>query len=260
MATLGDGNLAGLSDATFMTSYWDTTKLMYQRLAIYDKAAVINFEPDFFGYVQRQAPGGDPTAMLVHVALAADCADLPDDATGFGRCLVRLGRTYAPKAVLGFSPSTWGANTLGEVIAFMNQIGVPGSDAVIMQTLDRDAGCFEAATESNCQRAGSGWYWSDADFQGALDEARQIHDGLGKPLLWWQTPLGVPSATPGGTTKHYRDNRVQYLFAHPGDFVAVGALGIVFGAGADNQTDITTDSGQFRTAAAAYRASPAALP
>ena len=51
----------------------------------------------------------------------------------------------------------------------------------------------------------------------------------------------VASTTPGGTPGHYRDNRVSYVFSHIDEFIAVGGVGAVFGAGSVNQTDITTD-------------------
>jgi len=84
--------------------------------------------------------------------------------------------------------------------------------------------------------------------------------GLALPMLWWQVPFGVPSTTPGGTAGHYRDNRVNYIFSHVGEFMAAGGVGVAFGVGAANQTTITTDGGQFKTATTAYFASPQALP
>ena len=85
-------------------------------------------------------------------------------------------------------------------------------------------------------------------------------EGLGKPMLWWQIPFGVPSNTPGGTPGHYRDNRVRYLFGHVQEFIDAGFAGAAFGTGAANQTDITTDGGQFRNAVTAYFARPVPLP
>jgi hypothetical protein len=87
--------------------------------------------------------------------------------------------------------------------------------------------------------------------------------GLGKPGLWWQTPLGVPSATPGGTNGRYRDNRVHYFFGHVDELVAAGGAGAMFGSGTSPpgiETTLTTDGGQFVAAATAYFAHPVALP
>jgi hypothetical protein len=93
-----------------------------------------------------------------------------------------------------------------------------------------------------------------------LEFSKQISEGLKKPMIWWQTPFGVPSDTPGGTAGHYRDNRVHYVFSHIDEYVAAGGLGCVFGTGAENQTYITTDGGQFQDAVTGYFAAPTPLP
>ena len=41
MAARGDGNLAGLADPAFMTPYWDQAKLMFQRIAMTNKPALV---------------------------------------------------------------------------------------------------------------------------------------------------------------------------------------------------------------------------
>ncbi len=264
MAAWGEGNVSVLTNDQYMKAYWDGAKLLYQRLALFGGPALVHFEPDFWGFTERTQP--DPTKMPVHVtANAPDCASLPDDVTGMGRCLVRLARLYAPKAVVGFHASAWAADNPADLAQYLVKIGAGEGDLIVVETLDRDAGCYEAHTDPGCQRAGSGWYWDETNstspnFHDHLAWAKAISDGTGKPLLWWQTPLGVPSTTPGGTTGHYRDNRVHYLFNHMSEFVAAGGVGAVFGVGSGNQTDITTDGDQFKNAVAAYFAHPLPLP
>jgi hypothetical protein len=265
MATNGDGNISAINDATFMTRYWSNTVLLFQRLAAYGKPALVHFEPDFWGYAEQGSPGGDPTKLPAKVSITADCASLSNDVAGLARCLVKIARVHAPKAYVGFSPSTWGASALSDVVNYMKAVGAGDGDIVVMQTLDRDAGCFEAAKESDCMRAGTGWYWDETNashpnFQDHLAVAQAFNTGLGRPLVWWQTPLGVVSATPGGTTNHYRDNRVHYFLTNPSQLVAVGGLGVVFGAGSSDCTTIATDNGQYKTLSSAYLAHPAALP
>jgi hypothetical protein len=92
-----------------------------------------------------------------------------------------------------------------------------------------------------------------------LDLGEWWHERTGLPILWWQTPLGVPSDTPGGTAKKYRDNRVKYFFEHPGELVSAGGFGMDFGTGAPNQTDVTTDDGQFASAVTKYYGAPASI-
>jgi len=267
MAAWGDGNLAVVTNDQFMSAYWEGMKLLFQRLAAFDGPALVHLEPDFWAYAQRSFP--DPTAMAVHVgSLEPDCAGLPEDLTGMGKCLVRLARTYAPKVMVGFHASGWASDDGGaDVAQYLLQLGAGDSDLVVLDVLDRDAGCFEAHTDPQCQRgsASDAWYWDETNatspnFREHLAWAKDLSDTAGKALLWWQMPLGVPSSTRGGEAGHYRDNRVRYLFSHVDEFVAAGGVGAVFGVGAGNQTYITTDGGQFKDAVTAYFASPTPLP
>lgn len=256
----GEGNLAYLGDTTFMVQYWRLVKLLYQRLAIYGKPALVSVEPDFWGFVESQAPGGEPTQVAVQVTVEPDCAAYANDLTGMAACHIHLARTYAPQARMGFPPSSWG--DIDANIAFMGKVGVGAADFVVLQTVDRDAGCYEAGIDDACTRRID--YWDESNttspnFREYLAIAKKYRDGLGRPLIWWQTPLGVPSDMPGGTPNHYRDNRVHYFLTHPSELVDVGGVGVVFGPGWGTQTSITTDNGQFRTLSTAYFASPAPL-
>ncbi|MEA3107211.1 MAG: hypothetical protein QOI88_1816 [Gammaproteobacteria bacterium] len=265
MANNGDGNLAVVNDAAFMKTYWTRVKQMFESIAAYGKPALVNLEPDFWGYVERHAPGGDPTKMTAIVSSNPDCATLHNNVAGLAGCLVNMGRKYAPKAYIGFPPSSWGGNTTAEVVAFMRALGAQTADFIVEQTSDRDAGCFELQA-SGCSRSGSGWYWDESNkthpnFHDHLAEAQAFHVGIGNlPLIWWQTPLGVPSVTRGGTAFHYRDNRAHYFLTHPAELVAAGGLGVVFSTGANYQTSITTDAGEFQELDNAYLRSPAKLP
>ena len=264
MASIGDGNLSGLATDSFMKPYWDGARLLFQRIAMDDKPALVHLEPDFWAYAQQMSHGS-PAGLAVHVTgLVPECAGLTNDLAGLGHCLLRLGRMLAPKAVLGFHASRWAGDT-ASMVSFLNGIGAGEADVIVQDMLDRDAGCFEAHVDSQCQRNDGPWYWDESNqtspnFHEYLDWAKAIGAGLGKPIVWWQVPFGVPSTTPGGTAGHYRDNRVHYVFGHIGEFVAAGGLGITFGVGAGNQTYITSDGNQFKNAVTAYFAAPVGLP
>jgi hypothetical protein len=267
MANNGDGNISVVNDATFMATYWARVKLLFQGIAATNKPALVNFEPDFWGYTERAAPGGDPNKLTAIVNTNTDCAALPNNVVGVAGCLIRMARQYAPKAYIGFSPSSWGGNTTADVVAFMNAVGAQNADVIVEQTLDRDAGCFEVSTQpSDCARGGTGYYWDESNqthpnFQDHLAEAQAYHSGIGNlPIIWWQTPEGVPSTTPGGTANHYRDDRMHYFLTHPAELTAVGGLAVVFGNGDTHQTSIGTDGGQFQSLSNSYLAAPAALP
>ena len=264
MANNGDGNIAVVNDSQFMATYWARARLLFQDIGAYKKPALVNLEPDFWGYAERAATGGDPTKLAAVVTSNPDCASLGDNVAGVAECLLAMARKYAPNALIGFAPSTWGGNTDADVIAFMNAIGAAKADFIVEQTLDRDAGCFEAAP-SYCQRTGVS-YWDETNqahpnFHDYLAIVQAYHAGIGNlPVVWWQTPEGVPSSSPGGTDYHYRDNREDYFLKHAPELTAVGGLAVVFSTGEIHQTNITTDGGQFQALSGAYLAAPAALP
>lgn len=262
----GENNLASFADVSFMTRYWKGVRVMFERLGAFGAPAIVHLEPDLWGYAQQR--GDDPASVPMKVgSLVPECEGMPEDVAGMARCAIKLGRTLAPRAVIGLSASTFGAYTGGvsdpvRVAAYLSRLG-EDADITVVETLDRDAGCFEVGSDPNCKRSGT-FYWDESNvahpnFHDHLAWAKAIRQGTGKPLLWWQTPLGVPSSSPGSAGR-YRDNRVRYMFAHPDEFVAAGGFGIVFGTGAGNQTTAKSDGNQLRDALTKYLASPTAVP
>jgi hypothetical protein len=264
MASNGDGNLTGLANNTFMTGYWNNVRLLFQQLKIYGKPALVNFEPDFWGYAQRLSNNADPATVFALVNIDADCSNLPNSVAGVSQCLIQIARKYAPNAYVGFPPALFG-DLHATALSYMQKLGADKADFIVMQTLDRDAGCFESLPQiSYCTRAGTGWYWdetntSSPNFKEHFALAKSYYEGLQLPVLWWQTPLGVASSQFGSAGK-WRDNRVRYFLTHSSEMVAVGGIGAVFSTGEINQTSINTDGGQFKTYSSSYLAKPTALP
>lgn len=253
----GDGNVSVLQDQNEMKQFWADVKIMLEHLATFNDLAVVHYEPDFWGYVLNK--GADPTKVPALVTIAADCTDLPNDASGVGRCLMKMTRKYAPKVFAGLHASDFaqvGGKAVGE---FMKKLTNGEGDFVALDILDRDVGCYEAKGPE-CARDGEA-YWDETNtkspnFHEHLAFAKALHDASQLPLLWWQTPLGVPSDAPGGNAGHYRDNRVHYIFSHISEFADAGGMGVVFGNGQDQQTTTKTDGGQFKKAAHDYYANP----
>jgi hypothetical protein len=257
----GENNFDVLVDDSYMTPYWDTAKLLMQRYAELDTPAIVHLEPDFWAYGQQKSQG-DPSTVPAH--LSADCQNLPQDLSGMARCWIKLARENAPKVVVGLHASEWGGGSGDDVGAFLNKLGAAEADLVVIDMLDRDAGCFEDAKLPQCMRGGS-FYLDETNqtspnYAERLSFAKQVSTTTEKPILWWQLPFGVPSDTPGGSPGHFRDNKVRYLFSHIQEFIDAGGLGATFGTGAGDQTFVTTDGGQFDTAVKAYFAAPVALP
>ncbi|MFZ6690935.1 hypothetical protein [Undibacterium sp. SXout20W] len=265
MAANGDGNLSVLTDPTFMSAYWNNVRLLFQQIKLYGKPVLVNFEPDFWEYAQRASTNSDPSTVAAIVNSNTDCPNLANTVGGVAQCLLLTARTYAPKAYVGFPPSL-ASDLYPASLGFMQKLGAGNADFVVMQTLDRDAGCFETVPQpSYCSRIGTGWYWDEANvstpnFAQNITQGKNFNSTLQLPLLWWQTPLGVPSTTAGGSPGLWRDNRVHYFMNHTADLVNAGALGVVFGAGEVHQTTIKTDGGQFKKLSTTYYAAPATLP
>ncbi len=262
-----------------MAAYWADYINLLQRIAQYGKPALIIVEPDFFGFARQttaQAPyNGDPTKVPAVLSTDPVCAAMAANLTNYAPCVLQLARHYASNAFVGFVPSLWNAPPDPvQTAAWMQQIHAVG-DFVPVETLDRDVGCFEQArldpqnAPADCTGRAVNWrttYWDESnqtspDFNDYFTAIAQLDQGLGNlPVMFWQTPFGVPSNTPGGSPGHYRDNRVDYFFKHPQQLVSVGAFAAVFGAGDPDQTTPATDGGQFQRLSLQYLSSPAMLP
>lgn len=261
MAGQGENNFNVLVDDAYMTDYWTAAKELMVHYAELDVPAVVHLEPDFWAFAQRKSP--DPTTIAAH--LHPDCSNLPDDLTGMARCWFKLARDNAPKVIIGLHASEWGGDGGGtDVGGYLNKLGAAESDIVIIDMLDRDAGCFEDGKLAQCMRGGK-FYLDETNktspnYSERLAFAKDVSTTTGKPILWWQLPFGVPSDTPGGTPGHFRDNKVHYVFSHIQEFVDAGGLGATFGTGAGDQTFVTTDGDQFKNAVTDYSKAPVALP
>lgn len=261
MAARGDGNLSGLDDFGYMRDYWDNIRILFKRTRDLRRPVLINLEPDFWGYAQRRNRSPHKLDVQVAVASRGDCAGLPDNMKGYTACVLKMARTLAPNAYVGIPPSLFYDLRQSE-INYLLEAGAHQADFVVMQTLDRDIGCFEAAyAPANCNRATDvRSMWTTADFKAHFARARAHFEALGLPIIWWQTPLGVPSDQPGGKPGYFRDNRVAYFLSNPAELVAAGGVGVVFGSGETAQTSFDTDGGQFKRLATKYRQSPPVLP
>jgi len=287
MAAHGDGNVAGsVQDASFMNVWWKDFAQVLASINAEGGPVVLQVEPDFWGYLQqRSASAGGPDKVVAKVAASGypECAGKPDTVAGWGECLLAAIRARAPNALAGLHASVWGSgmdvrrntnpslDVAGEAarsVGFFRAVGGDRFDFISSDSIDRDAGCYEAGLTVTgnviCRmRSSSLLDESNAtlpSYRQMLTWFKALTAGLRLPGIWWQLPFGVPSATPGGTPGHYRDNHTHYVFGHIADFVDAGAVGAVWGTGAGYQTFIDTDGGAYKAAVVAYFASPFRLP
>jgi hypothetical protein len=170
-------------------------------------------------------------------------------------------RAHAPNARVGLHASGWGSgfdclmNTRTsldcaaegtKVGAWLKVAGAGLGDLVVADMADRDAGYYASVGRA-------AWWNTDAalpSFQQAFGWGKAVAEAVGRPLLWWQVPVG--NSLQNDTPDHWRDNRVEYLLGHMAEVAAGHALGVAFGAGADGQTTPETDGGLLASGAKGY--------
>jgi hypothetical protein len=249
------------TNATFMARYFADYRFMLQQLA--QKTSLVHIEPDFWGYAEQA--NTDPTALPAAVASAnaTDCAAMPNTIAGFGKCLVAMTRKYAPNARVALHASAWStkidvamntnasldvAGEAKKTATFLAACGESDADYIVVETSDRDAGYYQTV-----QNRAAFWDATNATlptFHQDFAWVKALTEALGKPALYWQTPLG--NASQNNTANHYKDNRVDYFFANMGELAAAHAVGAAFGAGAGDQTTPESDGGNFVAKAKAY--------
>jgi hypothetical protein len=265
-AAEGAAEVHAVADAGFLGRYLDDFRFFLAQLGCH--RAFVHVEPDFWGYAQQEAvrTGGDATTLPAAVRRAnpLDCADQPDTVAGLGRCMIAMARKWAPNARIGLHASGWATrhdcinnrSTSLDVAAegahtgaFLAAAGAEAGDFVVADIADRDAGWRAAQGQD---------LWLDAtdaalpSFAQAFRWSRAVSDAVGRPLIWWQIPVGnldLPDQP-----RAWKDNKVQYFFDHPAAVVASGAIGMAFGAGEDSQTTPETDGGYLAARAAALAA------
>ena len=242
-----------------MTRYFADWRFMLQQIGT--ARAIVHIEPDFWGYAEQH--NSDPTMEPAAVAsVNSDCTSLPNTIAGMGQCMVSMVRKYAPNTLVGLHASAWSTNidvagntdpnldVSGEAkktAAFLAACGESQADLVIVETSDRDAGYYQS------QGKDTFWDITNAtlpDFHQDFAWVTALTEALGKPALYWQTPLG--NANQNNTTNHWKDNRVDYFFGHTQELAAAHAIGAAFGAGRGDQTLPETDGGNLVAKMKAY--------
>jgi hypothetical protein len=251
------------TSVSLMARYFADWRFLLQQIG--QSVAILQIEPDFWGYAEQAR--SDPTALSAAVASAnpTDCASMPNTIAGMGQCMVAMVRKYAPRALVGLSASEWatkvdvGLNASASLdvaaearkaATFLAACGGSDADLVIVETSDRDAGYYQSAA------GGMQNTWWDAtnatlpNFHQSFAWVKALTEGLGKPALYWQTPLG--NASQNDTTNHWKDNRVDYFFGHMSELAAAHVIGAAFGAGQGDQTTPETDGGNLIAKTKAY--------
>jgi hypothetical protein len=258
------------TDATFMSRYFADWRFLLQQVG--QSVFLLHIEPDFWGYAEQIGTAATSLPAAVASANSMDCSSMPNTIAGMGQCMISMVRTYAPHALVALHASAWSTNVdvslntsttldvAGEAqktAAFLAACGGTQADYVVVETSDRDAGYYQ------CVKNRDTW-WDDTNttlptFHQDFAWVTALTEALGKPALYWQTPLGnmiVPNVCPepDAGTITWHDNRVDYFLANMGELAAAHAVGAAFGAGQGDQTMPETDGNNLVTKAKAYYA------
>jgi hypothetical protein len=251
-AAEGRAEVVATNDATFLRRYLADFRFLVEQIGT--SRAFVHIEPDFWGYAQHE--NADPHAIPAPVQSAsADCGTFENSIAGLGRCMISMVHRFAPNARVGLHASGWGtlmdalsnssasfdveaeARKLG---AFMAECGAGEGDFVVVDASDRDAGWDQTQGENT--------WWDDTNatlpsFHQAFSWAKSLAERVGRPIVWWQVPVGNMSLP--NTHQAYRDNRVDYFMTHLDEMRDAHGAAVLFGGGDGNQTTPDTDGGNL---------------
>ncbi len=261
---LGEGTaqVAALNDAVFLARYFADWRFFLRKIGTHP--ALLHIEPDLWGYVEHL--DADPTAVPAKVTAANpdDCGSHENSAAGVAKCMIHMVRVHAPGAKVGLHASAWGtkmdvfgnrdakldvAAEARKLATFLTALGAQDGDFIVADPSDRDAGYYESQ--------GRDTWWDETNatlpsFRQAFTWTKVLAEALGLPVIYWQIPLGNMSQA--DRTDHWKDNRVDYFFAHLDEVVDAHIAGLFFGAGAGGMTTPETDGGNLVAKTVAYRA------
>jgi len=246
-------DLGNLDDPSTMKALLGDLRLFFQRAGATHRRAVLQLEPDLWGYVEQAARGDDASTVPARVSAAGmpELAGLPDTAAGFAQAVRRLRNRYAPKVLLAYHVSVWGTKidialsdppparvrALGLRAARFYRSLHTRFDLSTAEFSDRDAG-FKQKIYGD---GGASW-WNAADFARHVHFLSTYSRAARQRIAMWQIPLGNKQMrAENNTWGHFQDNRVQWLLGahsrkHLAAYRRAGVIAFLFGGGADGTT------------------------
>jgi hypothetical protein len=240
-------------DAT-MRAWLADVRLFFQRAGRFPrKTVVLQVEPDMWGYGEQAAKGDD--AASVPVSRVGNLAKLAQK-------VVALRDELAKNVLVAYHASGWGTgvdisisdpgpaqtSALAQKAARFYRSLHAKFDLTFTDWSDRDA-AFKRAIYG----AGPEAWWTSADHLRALRFVRGYSAAAHQRVVVWQIPLGnTIMRAMDNSWGHYQDNHVQWLLGkdgskHVGSLADAGAIGLLFGGGADGTTCACDARGDGRT-------------
>jgi hypothetical protein len=206
---------------------------------------MVDLEPDFWGFA-RSLGNLHQVAAQVAAANPTDCGSQENSAAGLARCLIAMTRKYAPNTAVGLHLSCfdWQSNTQKCVKDYAD-LGAQNADFLVSDVSDRDAGWYAQPAHG-----GSDHFWNDQKAAAALQFYKTMSESVGKPVVLWQIPVG--NMAQNNTLNHYKDDKVDWFFAHMDQVANAHVAGLFFGPGQQEQTTVETDGGNLINKTIAY--------
>jgi hypothetical protein len=245
-STNGNNDYAGaFRNQTLLKSYFDDYRLLLIRIG--DAKNILHLEPDTWGFLRNDTGGNNPHAVSSPVkgANSADCSTEEDSLSGVASCLISMTHKYAHNSAVGLHFTCWDNGTAAKrqaCLDYWKALGADKGDFIALDVKDRDA----AWAEKYQSWSGSYW-WSPTEFNNFVTLVKTVTEGLGKPAMLWQIPLGNANGQnwidPNTNKGSWKDDKVQYIFDNLDVLAKAHVAALQFGAGYGGQTSTETDGG-----------------
>ncbi|SHI12931.1 RICIN domain-containing protein [Streptomyces sp. 3214.6] len=239
----GPGEVKAINRVDLLTRYLNDYRFFLQKIGTSHDA--IDIEPDFWGYVRSL---GDPHKVAAQVSAAnpKDCGSQENSAAGLSRCLISMAHKYAPNTAAGLHLTCWDWETNTQAcVKDYAKLGAQDADFLATDVSDRDAGWYAQPAHG-----GSDHFWTDQKAAATLQFYKTMAESVGKPVVLWQIPVG--NMAQNNTLNHYKDDKVDWFFAHMNQVANAHVAGLFFGPGQQEQTTVESDGGNLIRKTIAY--------
>jgi hypothetical protein len=245
MAGKGDttGAVEALNRRDLLTLYMNDYRFFLQKIG--KSRDMIDIEPDFWGFARSRGNLHRVPAQ-VSGANPRDCGSHENSVAGLARCLIAMARKYAPNAGVGLHLTCWDwPGNMQKCVKDYADLGAKNADFLVADVSDRDAGWY--AKPAN---GGSNAFWTDKQAAANLKWYKTMAESVGKPVVLWQIPLG--NMAQNNTPNHYKDDKVDWFFAHMDQVANAHVAALLFGPGHGEQTTVESDGGNLIRKTIAY--------
>lgn len=263
-----------IKSSSKMKSYFSDFKVLMERVKEFDKPILIMLEADMFGFLSLQTDFNPAAYAAISDSGMPELANLPNTVAGWGLAFLQIRKSVgAENAILGMHISAWGTGKdvayysvtdplqpeVDKAYNFLAELGLKSNstgqtfDLLVGDPCDRDADYYRT-------QFGEDRWWDMADnapvasksFNRYAEWLRLWNAKAEKRWVLWQVPLGNSShknvANKGGYREGFKDNRVEYFMSngdqtHARKFAEAGVVGLLFGAGKDDQSSYKNDYG-----------------